>query len=138
MDLDLGYDVYGGRANPNVEEYTCSEHPNIRCYYFFPDILNQPFVVYYNEEGEAVGSITGLMGDIAIKVKPEYQKRGIGSLLLGHYINFVKTRPMRLSTPKKNYGMRRLAEKFGFKVIEERESSYGYEGAKELVYQLDR
>ncbi len=133
---ELGYDVYGGEHNPNVEEFTCSEHPNIRCYYFFPDILNQPFVVYYTDDGQAAGSITAGLGDISIMIDPKYHKRGIGSLLLQHYIDFVKKRPIRLSTLETNTAMRRLAEKFGFYVVEERESIY-YDDAKELVYQLD-
>lgn len=33
--------------------------------------------------------------------------------------------------------MRRLAEKFGFRVIEKRDSIYGYENTPELLYQLD-
>lgn len=89
----LGYDVLRGPDNPNVEEFRCSEHPNIRCYYFFPDILNQLFIIYYDGD-TAVGQITAQLGDISISVDPKYQGLGIGILLLHHYLQTVKKRPI--------------------------------------------
>ena len=124
------YDI----SKRDTKELECSTNPNIRCYIRLP---RQIYVIYYTDNGEAIGQVSTQLDDIFVDIDPDYRGIGIGTLLLEHFLSVENKRPLRLSTLETNIPMRRLAEKVGFVAVGRRPGASMYQDGMELIYQLE-
>ncbi|MEM3833256.1 MAG: ribosomal protein S18-alanine N-acetyltransferase [Thermoprotei archaeon] len=105
------------------------------------------FFIVAEKDNEIVGylsaSIEGYFNKVchllSIAVLPEYRNRGIGSLLLKHLIDLIKTKGIRsiiLEVKKDNEPAINVYKKFGFEIIGYRYRYY-HDGSDALIMKLN-
>lgn len=119
-------------------------HPKFDTLFSISDILNEKFSKIYvcEEDHHVIGFIHvtilyETMDIVNIVVAPEYQNRGIGSLLIDYVMSEIsqEVQLMTLEVNVNNHNAIKLYEKFGFEVINERKNYYD---GKENAYLMGR